>query len=237
MFDPCNFYKGFFLKEALGNNQFSFEKRKQKQIYVAPLKKGKLSDLSVGKNIAFSEYSDGKEYNYPGLENFIHFELNGKEIFIFDNHNHAFFFWIYAYHAGIINFGENLVHIDQHTDMRKPEKWLAISEMHDALKIFEYTNFSLNVGNFIQPALQLNLFKKIDIIDSSISIEKRFYDKYVLDLDMDFFSPEMNYIPEDLKIKKISELMEKASFITIATSPFFIDQQNAIEKINRIFKY
>ena len=55
------------------------------------------------------------------------------------------------------------------------------------------------------------------------------------DIDMDIFSQDMEYINDDLKISKIKEFAQQARFITIATSPFFIDQKIAIERIKKIF--
>ncbi|KAA3612039.1 MAG: hypothetical protein D8M58_20050 [Calditrichaeota bacterium] len=234
MFNPEGFYPGFKISNPVGNNAFSFEKRKKKEIHVPPLIKGTHADLQIGDQIAFSEIVDGKELNYPGLKNFIHFLHNQTEIFIFDNHNHAIFFWAYALQKGLIDFGENLVHVDQHTDMRGPDKWISKNDFLDVQKIFDYTNYELNVGNFIQPAIKIGLFDSVEIIDSSVSFEKSFEDEIVLDLDMDVFSSDMNYIPEQLKIEKIKEYIEQAKFITIATSPFFIDQQKAINLIQII---
>ena len=97
MLDSKQYYKGFCITTPSGNNSFSFHNRIQKTIFVPPLKKGTPSDLEIGEHIAFSEVIDGKECNFKGLKNFIHFETNKTEILIFDNHNHAFFFWAYAF--------------------------------------------------------------------------------------------------------------------------------------------
>lgn len=237
MLNPNQFYKGFSITQPVGNNSFSFDQRQQKNIFVPLLIKGNPSDLSIGKHIAFSEIVDGKEHNFFGLKNFIYFEHGQTEIFIFDNHNHAFFFWAYAHQKGLINFGEKLVHVDQHSDMRQPQKWISKQDFNEGQKVFDYTNFDLNVGNFIQPALKLGLFNSVEIIDSSSAFEKFFSEKIVLDVDMDIFSGEMDYIPYKLKIEKIREYIIQAKFITIATSPFFIDQQKAIGLIRKIFDF
>ncbi len=57
----------------------------------------------------------------------------------------------------------------------------------------------------------------------------------VLNLDMDFFAPEMNFIDENKKIECIRNLIPQVSYITIATSPFFIDQKLAIQKLKDLF--
>ena len=46
----------------------------------------------------------------------------------------------------------------------------------------------------------------------------------VLNLDLDIFAPELDHIPEDKKLKIIKNLLKRVKYITIATSPYFIDQ-------------
>jgi homogentisate 1,2-dioxygenase len=46
----------------------------------------------------------------------------------------------------------------------------------------------------------------------------------VLNIDLDFFAPEMNFIDEEEKLKLIRNLLGKVKCVTIATSPYFIDQ-------------
>ena len=47
----------------------------------------------------------------------------------------------------------------------------------------------------------------------------------------------MEYIPYDLRVNKIKKLIEKAKVITIASSPFFIDQEYAIKVLKELFNY
>jgi len=53
---------------------------------------------------------------------------------------------------GIISDNSLLYHIDEHADTRDPEKYLLKPDSRDLQKVFEYTNFFLNVGNYIIPA-------------------------------------------------------------------------------------
>ena len=46
----------------------------------------------------------------------------------------------------------------------------------------------------------------------------------ILNLDLDIFAPELDHIPENKKIQIIKNLIPKVKYITIATSPYFIDQ-------------
>jgi len=196
---------------------------------VPPLIQSALSDVQVGSEIVFSEIEDGIEKNRTGLKNFIYYPFQNKDIFVFDNHNHAFFFWLAGYTQGKIKSGLPLVHIDQHTDMREPLVWPAFSlnKIMELKKVFDYTNFVLNVGNFIKPALKLGLFSDVQIIDSTTSFEKHIPSDFILDI----FSEDMAYINDELKTIKIKQYIQNSSFITIATSPYFINQEYAFEKL------
>ncbi len=229
------YYRGFFIEEEVGNNVFSYSIREDKKIYVPKIKEGSYMDVEVGVDTAFSEVQDGEELNKAGLKNFILYYHEGVPVYIFDNHNHAFFFWCVELNLGKFSMGSRLIHVDQHKDTRVPENYdVNIGDMDSA---FNYTNFTLNVGNFIKPALEKGMFEGLKIIDSEYSLHEfkkqaNIFDKpYSLDVDLDFFSEDMSYIDEDKKIDLIRELISKAEVITFATSPFFIDQSLAIEKL------
>ena len=76
--------------------------------------------------------------------------------------------------------------------MREPENYnVDINNIDD---VFRYTNEVLNVGNFIKPALQHNIFSEVIIIDSSYGFELDIEGEFVLDIDLDIFSKDMDYI-------------------------------------------
>ncbi|CAH2211778.1 peptide arginase family protein [Tepidibacter aestuarii] len=229
-----NYYTGFFIDKPIGNNIFSHKERTQKSIYVAPLKNGTLDDVKIGNNIAFCEIEFDKEIKNEGLENFIKYDFNEKDIYIFDNHNHAFYFWVKSLKNKKFKKGIKLIHIDQHKDMREPEEY--INNIDSMEEVFNYTNFKLNVGNFIKPALNIGIFSEVFIMDSLSSFSEKIDEEIVLDIDLDIFSKDMEYIDYDLKISKIRELINKSNVITIATSPFFINQEYAINVLKDIFK-
>jgi hypothetical protein len=236
MSSDATHYQAFCIFKPVGNNAFSYAQRKNKQIYVPSLVKGTVDDLQVGEEIAFSEIQAGAEKNCRGLRQFVHLAVGKKDVFIFDNHNHAFFFWAYALKSGRLPPGLPLLHVDQHRDTREPPApcpFRSIKDI-DLSAAFEYTNFTLNVGNFIQPALQAGIFCRLEIIDSRPAFAKSWPGEFVLDLDMDIFSEDMKYIDETYKIEKIKELIQAARLITIATSPFFMDQPRAIRLIKTL---
>ncbi len=230
--DP--WYRGFYLEQPVGNNRFSIERRSVKKIWIPALAEGEPSQLSKGQRIVFSEWEEGREYNHAGLEFFICWKMKGVPVYFFDNHNHAFYFWYRSLKQGAFSPGLPLVHVDQHSDMRVPSRWLPADA--DDRMVFDYTQNVLNVGNFIQPALHLSWFSRVDIIDNSRKINNRYDCPVVLDLDLDFFAPEMDYIDRDLKISQIKRWLPRARCVTVATSPFFMDQEKAIALIREIFR-
>lgn len=239
------YYHGFWIEQPLGNNAFSFHQRKNRKIYVAPLISGDLAGLAAGEEIAFSEVDEGQEINRRGLKQFLYLSRRdgfpqkaGKDIFIFDNHHHAFFFWMAGLKAGKLNKGGVLVHVDQHSDMREPEEYFPWNgrEEIDLGRVFDYTNFHLNVGNFIRPALEAGIFSAVEIIDSSFAFEREFSGGIALDIDADIFAEEMNYIDRDYKIARIRRYIAAAGFITIASSPYFIEQERAIGVIRELLE-
>ena len=61
--------------------------------------------------------------------------------------------------------------------------------------------------------------------------------EYVLDIDLDIFSKDMEYIPYDFRLNKIKDLIRGAKVITIASSPYFIEQDKAIKVLKELFNY
>ena len=230
-------YKGFYIPAPTGNNAFSYEIRLNKRIYVAPLSEGTPADLRVGSRIAFSEVEDGVEKNDMGLEKFIYFRYKNTDVFIFDNHNHAFFFWLAAFLQDKLKPGAKLIHVDMHSDMYNPSAPFALSLRKDFTleEVFNYTQRILTVSSFIKPALQMGLFSDVEVIDSTLSFENVIPERFVLDIDMDIFYKDLDYIGYEVKMDKIRAYIERAEFVTIATSPFFMDQEKSIRYVRAFF--
>ena len=242
----------FYITESVGNNAFSYEKRKHKKLYIPSLKSIESFDelellVENAEKITFEDYDfDDTLQTCYGLKNLYELHWKWKKVFLIDNHNHAYYFWYLARSQGIIDDGVRVYHIDAHADMRDPCEYLMKPESHDIQKVFEYTNFTLNVGNFIVPAMQEWLVSDVvqirgeeDLrryIWKETGLEKdRSQHSIILDLDLDFFAPEMDYIDFTLAKEVILDIASKADIITICTSPFFIDQERALKFLREIF--
>lgn len=168
-------------------------------------------------------------------------DWNGVPMIVFDNHNHALYFWYEALSKGMVGTQNTLVHIDEHSDLWANENNLP--ENPSLEEVFLFTNDSCNVGNYIQPAIRSGIIKKVLRIEDSVGMEK--YASYsaggneslILNLDLDFFAPELDYIPFEDKKRVILHFASQAKFITVATSPFFIDQTRAIRMLGEVFGF
>lgn len=76
---------------------------------------------------------------------------------VFDNHNHALYFWYLARKKQVIQNGATLVHIDMHSDLWENQHVLSTEGARNLDEVWEFTNYSCNVGNYIKPAVQEGL--------------------------------------------------------------------------------
>ena len=225
--------QGFWIEGKQGNNAFSYEKRENPRLFVAPVIEGDFSDLQIGKEVVFEDFEDGELKSCVGLKNFVRMEILGTPAVIFDNHNHAFYFWQEVREQGLIELKATLVHVDQHKDTREPEKWYEGVALKEA---FKYTNEVLNVGNYILPAVKCGLAGEVVSITGNMGLGQEVRQgNVILNLDLDFFVPEVE-IDEGKAREFLRKQAKVADFITIAISPFFIDQKKALEVLKRLFK-
>jgi len=152
---------------------------------------------------------------------------------IFDNHNHALSFRWESY---INNWPLPVIHIDQHSDLNTPDTPINKKHINSLEYIREYANYTCNVGNFIPPALDAWIITQCEqarteskLLDLQIPTEP-----FILDLDLDFWAPEMSILKFDETILKTKFLIEKAQLVTIATSPYFLEQKKALKLLLEI---
>lgn len=230
-----HYQEPYIFRENLGNNALSYAEREQfwtlhgkKPELVIPKRiVGDISDVKISKNIAFEEYADGKIISCVGLENFVEIRRDDMPpIIVFDNHNHALYFWCEAIQRGIIDPGFELLHIDEHSDLWDNE--YEISDFSNLDEIWHFTNFSCNVGNYIVPAQKAGIVGKMIRIENEFQIDENMdfipSENSVLNLDLDIFSPEMAHIPPLKTINLIKNLLKRVKYVTICTSPYFIEQ-------------
>ena len=230
-------YRGFWLEWVNGNCSFwSQEEWKPVKLWVAPLVKKWISELELWEEPVFCERWTNRalEYFY-GLKEFLTFEVWGVPIYIFDNHNHALYFWYKEYFQNRFAKGVKLIHIDQHSDMKHNEEKI---DEKNLTWIFWFVQEKCNVGNFIIPALGSGLLGSVDQLRSEYWLlhYKKPNEDYILDIDMDFWEKLMGIEDKEWTFEQTRKLICWAKMVTIATSPFFLDQKEAIRLIQELFE-
>lgn len=234
---PTDYSRPFWIEGPVGNNAFSYARRGPSPLLRVPsLVDGSLADVAAGNQIVFEDADEhGHLHSCTGLAHFVRTTWRGVPTVIVDNHNHAFYFWFETLAAGRLAKGAPLIHVDQHRDTRVPARPLGAAWTLD--DVFRYTNFELNVGNYVVPAQEAGLVGETLFVTGSDALEDRRFagrPNTILNLDLDFFAPEMDYIDFDRTREFIDVHVPSASLITVATSPFFIDQSRAIGYLRKL---
>ncbi len=212
----------FWIEDNIGNNSYGFEVGKK--LFCAEIKYSDSFFLEKGINSVFRDHDENKEY--LGLNQYLaSHTLNTKTpIFICDNHNLVLEAWQLLKQKKL-----NLIHIDQHFDNAE---FAGISDnWRISTRICDYIDFAKSAGwiNNLLSFVESVDMKNIDKIDG--------FGDLILNIDIDFFAPEMTLIPLEGKIKLICASAKNAKLITIATSPGFIEQNLAIKIAELLFKY
>ena len=137
-----------------------------------------------------------------------------------------------------------MVHIDQHTDLGLPVRFRSPEE-----SVFEYTNQVLTIADFILPALQEKLITEAYMVtDESVDSIRCFVWEsetlarkqhplperdFILDIDLDYFAQGFD---EKNTLALVQSLIDRATIITLATSPLFIGFQKAIDVLKSLQK-
>lgn len=238
-------YNGLYLTKECANSQIS---DCEKLLRVAPIKKTNNYELIEVDytHFAFAEKNnDWKIEYFHWLKNFLLIEkIDSPPIFIFDNHNHAITFRYNVIYSKKIKNAE-LIHIDQHSDNRKNKNHLELNRAENELeKVFNFCNEKCNVWNFISPAIESWIISNQTQIRSITALQNLAINKksiFFLDIDLDFC---LNWIErkkinkESIKLlkNKFDEIRKYSLWISIATSPYFLDQWLATNIIEELLK-
>lgn len=183
-----------------------------------------LEEIILGDTSVFTD-----DYgSYPGLKD--NYLLTGeKPLYVFDNHNKA----LMAFAELKEQTKEPLivVHIDAHPDDAKYEQEEAGEITQD--NILEYYEAS-RISDFLDCAERGGLIHT----PLRITTEQGFNEKpvlpatpYVLSLDIDIFGPEGAFTSLESKLETLAFYIHHAAALTVATSPGFIDQEEALELV------
>lgn len=162
----------------------------------------------------------------------------GKTI-IFDNHHHALFFWYQHFISTFLDRFRRfpcIIHLDQHSDRAEhpfpfDPNWML---QDSSPEVFRFVQEQTHVGNFITPLLKADLIETYLEIKTVYALERLSVPNvpYLLDIDLDFWAPEMA-ISFEHTLPAVQALMDGASFVTIASSPYFLDQSFALSLLSQ----
>lgn len=234
---PKDYSEPFWIEGPIGNNALSYERRGEApKLYVPSLVEGSVELVTPGEHVVFEDFDEYDTLqSCEGLAHLVRTELGDVPAVIVDNHNHVLYFWFEAVRKGLLKEGAALIHVDQHRDMRTPERLYEGKSLED---VFDYVNFHLNVGNYIVPAQKCGLVGQTQFVTSEEALKDLSFEAVpnkILNVDLDFFAPELAYIDFDLARRFIAAHLPTTSLITVATSPFFIEQKRAIEILKKLF--
>lgn len=132
-----------------------------------------------------------------------------------------------------------VIHIDQHADTKENKNSFKASHTSPQ-EVVWFTHYACNVGNFLTSAKDAEIIEEIIQIRSQHALHNMepldFHNyNYILDIDVDFreWKTEQEI---DSDLKTIRKLVDDSCLITIATSPYFMDQKKAIELIKLLVR-
>ncbi len=235
------------LKTQVGNNALSYNERKNTwslcELTIPQLIEGTINDLTIWNNIVFEEIDHTWQLqSCIWLANLLSLTDSPIPTYIMDNHNHAFYFWHKLVNEWVLPSKMALIHIDQHADMWVPETLPDLSQLQNPSEqqdvyIAQYTNESLNVGNFIVPSQHTGLINDIlQIRTVTKLLEHASYmssNPYILDIDIDFWS---DHTPSQEEIEVLKHLYKHAVVCTIALSPYFMPLEDSISVTKFLYK-
>lgn len=178
--------------------------------YLTPIKNWTINDVKIGSHVVFEE-TDEKWilHQCKWLEYIVKIEPN---IVIVDNHDR------------VLEFREQglpVIHIDQHTDLRPVGP--------DGINVGNFLRYALDTW-FTPSAIQINTeYSLLQLNTQNITPNT-----FIIDIDLDFRDPKMSIEQFDKTIQIVKNIIKKAKIVTIATSPYFLDQNLAISLIKKL---
>lgn len=245
-----HYAKPHILQTNQGNNAFNFDQRKS-LIGEASLTIPSLKIIENHEQIAFWDHIVFEEIDHAGtvhrcagLKHIYQIPQHDQQpcIVIMDNHNHALYFW-----GNFARENKDLhlpvIHIDQHADLAEPDRSFDATKKYNRDYLRYYTNYHCNVGSFIKPAIDARYITKCiqvrtgkKLIESTENIGAWAWktQSYILDIDCDFRlgTKTGTYFSETIEATRT--LIAHASLVTIATSPYFMKQDEALHVVDAL---
>lgn len=222
----------FWISDNIGNNSYGFKESDAKnktcessKLFCPKIIYSDKFNIKLGTEPVFRDHELDKEF--AGVNHYLisHSLKSNTPIFICDNHNMVLEAWRLVKEKRL-----NLIHIDQHFDNAQCEITYNNKQSIYQTKICNYIDFATK-SNWIDKTLSFVESKDLKQIDKIDNLSDT-----ILNIDLDFFAPEVNLISLEDKINLIFKSAKSAKLITMATSPGFIDQPLAIKVAKLLFE-
>ncbi len=175
-------------------------------------------------------FYDEHQQGYYGLNESFWTNAHGKSIFITDNHQNV----LSAFYDFFVQQKKKpitVVHIDAHRDDAIFP--FEVSEKEDVKSIEQ----KCRVCDYLDAGKKMGILHDIISCTQSSEFEHPLpYSPFLFNLDIDIFGEEGNCIDLERKIQKIAESWNMAHAVCIATSPGFIDPEEAFRIIDILVK-
>lgn len=187
------------------------------------------------------ENSSSLEENFFGLKKQQLFFHKNKLIYLIDNHNKSLFSFLEV--SEILKKDFNIIHIDAHRDDARfqkevPEKinWKNINWCLENSRVSDYLDLAKKT-NLVGKIFNITQQKEFEDFLQNFSFGKILKkNNFILNLDIDIFGTEGEYIDLELKMKSIVKAWKNSSAVVIATSPGYINQKDAKKIIEILLK-
>lgn len=205
----------FFIDKAVGNNQFAFSQGAR--IFYSGQASFKPELLAHDCETPCLRADLGHEtvafYGMPyALSGYT--EFSQTPFYLCDNHNLVLEIWQYYADLKL-----PVVHVDQHRD--DATFGGDLQHWREESRVCDYLDAAVRLG-WIAPDW-------ISYTESADLAQPWPTGPYILNIDLDFFAPEMTIIPLWQRLELISQLFPQAVLVTFATSPGFIEPARAIQ--------
>lgn len=169
-------------------------------------------------------FFDEHQRGYTGLKQCFWTYWKRKPVFVVDNHHKVLS--VFAELSRYFQHPLQIVHIDAHRD--------------DAIFPYEYNESIPELEKKCRVSDYLDVAQKLKIVDTIFSYTQSFEfeafsvpnNNFILNLDIDIYGEEGSMIETKKKTEVITKAWYNARAICIATSPGFINQQNAFRIID-----
>lgn len=95
------------------------------------------------------------------------------------------------------------------------------------------------MGNFLTYTLEKKIIPEVFQVTTEYKIlntdfSSLYQEGFILDIDLDFWHPDMSIEQYQKTISIAKELISRAQIVTIATSPYFLDQNLALQILGHL---